>query len=77
MSPGREKLSGVPVLKAIITDLRTASWDQALKAGTQSPELPLALLRFFSVASGQKEEQRQNTDVRTCSRRGKGLDRCK
>ena len=60
MSPGREKLSGVPVLKAIITDLRTASWDQALKAGTQSPERPLALLRFFSVASGQKEEQKTN-----------------
>lgn len=60
MSPGRKKLSGVPVLTAIITDLRAASWDQALKAGTQSPERPLALLRFFSVVSGQKEEQKTN-----------------
>ena len=60
MSPGRKKLPGVAVLKATMTDLRAASWDQVLKAGTQSPERPLGRLRFFSVVSGQKEEQKTN-----------------
>ena len=43
-----------------MTDLRAASWDQVLKAGTQSPERPLGRLRFFSVVSGQKEEPKTN-----------------
>lgn len=71
MSPGRKKLSGVPVLKAVIADLRATSWDQVLEAVTQSPEWPLALLRFFLVVSGQKEEQ--NTNLGNMSEKPHGL----
>lgn len=60
MSPGRKKLSGVPILKGVIEDLRATSWDQVREAAAQSPERPLALLRFFLVVSGQKEEQKTN-----------------